>query len=152
MKTTLVLQLKTKMIALFLVLLLFVVHFFSVGCKNNFTLNTIYFPVATESSTEYPLVLARGRLVLDKNCLRLKYFYFPGRSDLIIWPYGYSLKSQDNRICVVDKNGQIVAKVGDRIKVRGGNVLKDIAEKYTGEPIPDNYGGPYWIASEVKRG
>ena len=146
-------QLKTRFIALFLVFLLCAVPFSMVGCKNNPAPENIYFPVAKEANLQYPSVLGQGRVVLENNCLRLKSSNILGelfdKGDLLIWPYGYSLKTQDNKICVVDENGVIVVKVGDLIKVGGGNVSLEIAEKYTGESIPGNFGGPFWIVSEV---
>ena len=146
-------QLKTRFVALFLVFLLCAVSFSLVGCKNNPALENIYFPVTKEANLQYPSVLEHGRLVLEGNGLRLKPSTFLGelfgKSDLLIWPYGYSLITQDNKICVVNEKGVIVVKVGDSIKVGGGDVPLDIAEKYTVEMIIGNYNGPYWIVSEV---
>ncbi len=120
------------------------------GCKNNPDPDAIFFPVATATNTQYPSASAHGRLVLENHCLRLKPYYLPfSKGYLLIWPYGYSLKTQDSKICVIDAKGEIVAKVGNWIKVGGGNVSLDIVEKYTGEPLPVNYNGPYWIVFEV---
>lgn len=108
-----------------------------------------FFPVLSEPNSIYPSNLARGRLVLDDNCLRLKPLYFFGRGVLLIWPYGYSLKTEDNTIRVTDSDGLMVARVGDWIKVGGGEIPVEIVEKYLGKPLPENYPGPYWIVSGV---
>ena len=91
--------------------------------------------------------LAEGKLVLDNGYLRLKGFF--GKGDLLIWSYGFSLCTEGKKIQIIDSDGQVVARVGDRIKVGGGQVPAEIVEKYIGQPLPDDCKGPYWIISRV---
>ena len=139
--------LRTKEVFSFLMCLLLGVSLVTVGCENN--TSSPYLPVLKEAESVYPTALAKGRLVLDDNCLRLKPFYFFSKGDLLIWPYGYSFKTQDSKICIADADGLIVARVGDWIKVGGGEITLDIVEKYLGKPLPENYSGPYWIVFGV---
>jgi hypothetical protein len=135
-----------KVFSIFVCLLL-VFPFVLVGCQND--TSSPYLPVLKESESVYPAALATGILGLDDNCLRLKPFYAFGKGALLIWPYGYYIKTQDNKICVADIDGRIVARVGDWIKVGGGEITLDVVEKYLGKPLPENYSGPYWIVSGV---
>lgn len=129
-----------------LVCVLVVVPIVAVGCHDNTPSLTPFFPVQ-KSGLDQMLSLAEGKLVLDNGYLRLKRFF--GKGDLLIWPYGYSLRIEGKEIQAIDSDGQVVARVGDRIKVGGGEVPAEIVEKYIGQPLPDNCTGPYWIVSEV---
>ena len=90
-----------------------------------------------------------GKLVLDNGCLRVDKY-------LIIWPHGFSLRTEGEEIQVIDSNGQVVARVGDEIYVGGGEVAipeeeaKELVEEsIIGQPLPDNCTGPYWIVGET---
>jgi hypothetical protein len=107
---------------------------------------TPFFPVQMDGLDQMN-ALAEGKLVLDSGYLRLKPSF--GESHLLIWPYGYSLSIEGKEIQVIDSDGQVAARVGDRIKVGGGEVPAEIVERYIGQPLPDNCPGPYWIVSEV---
>lgn len=82
----------------------------------------------------YSTALGRGWLALDDNCLRLKPFHFFHKGDLLVWPYGYSLETGSKEIRILDNDG----RVGDWIKVGGGEVPSEIVEKYIGKPLSDN--------------
>ena len=96
----------------------------------------------------YPAALATGILALDDGYLRLEY-QGTGDSDLLIWPPGFSIHIQGNTIHVLNKNGNEVARVGDKIKAGGGQVPAVIVEKYIGQTLPADCLGPYWLVSEV---
>ncbi|MCJ7515710.1 MAG: hypothetical protein MUO89_07085 [Dehalococcoidia bacterium] len=91
--------------------------------------------------------------MLDNSNLRLKPSWGKGdvwsKGELLVWPYGYSLRIMDKQIQVIDNDGQLVARVGDKIKVGGGEVPAEIVEEYIGQPLPDDCEGPYWLVSEV---
>ena len=81
--------------------------------------------------------------MLDNNCLRLKGFYVFGKGSLLIWPHGYSVKTENGKTCFVDNKGNTVARVGDRIKLAGGEIPLESVEKLIGEPLPENATGPF---------
>jgi len=118
------------------------------ACPNN-SANTStpapFFPVQ-KSGFDQMLLQLQGELELDDGYLRVKYF---DDNYLLIWPHGFSLRTEGKEIQVIDSDGQLVARVGERIKVGGGEVPAEIVEKYIGQPLPDNCTGPYWIVSEV---
>lgn len=129
----------------------------AVACNDNSTSissstssSTPFFPVQKAGLGRMEALL-EGKLVLDNGCLRVKYF---DDNYLLIWPYGFSLRTKGKEIQVVDSDGQVVARVGDKITVGGGEVpgegVKEfIEESITGQPLPDNCTGPYWIVGVV---
>ncbi|CEG13800.1 hypothetical protein MSIBF_A510005 [groundwater metagenome] len=72
---------------------------------------------------------------------------------LIIWPYGFSLKTnKEGAIQVIDDAGQPVVHVGDKIGFGGGECAgctgEDIA-KISAQLPNDRCPGPYWIVGEI---
>ncbi len=110
------------------------------------TSETPYFPVSTEKSGMD--ALATGILILEDGYLRLSKSYSDDTS-LIIWPVGYSLEKENDEVRILDEDGNVVAHVGDNISAGGGEVNKEIAEKYTGKSLPDDCEGPYWLSGDV---
>ncbi len=108
----------------------------------------IYFPVQKEVQTIYPDGLVKGTLVLDGDYLRITRPV--GNGDLLVWPYGYSLRIEGNEIQIVDNDGQIVACVGDSIKLGGGQIPAQMVEEFIGKSLPYDCEGPYWIVSSER--
>ena len=141
-----------------LVCVLVIVPIMSTSCHDNSFTTTPpapFFPVQKEPdpSNIYPEALAEGKLVLDNSYLRLKPSWGKGdvwgKGELLIWRYGYSLRIEGKEIQIIDNDGQLVARVGDKIKVGGGEVPVEIVEKYIGQQLPDDCTGPYWLVSKV---
>ena len=114
-----------------------------------------YLPVQSDSfsGSIYPSAAFAGRLVLENGTFRLKPLLgiFGSKGTILVWPPGFSARTVNNVIYITDENGDVVAFVGDEIEGGGGEVPADIVEKYTGQPVPQNYPAPYWLVSEVKR-
>ena len=133
----------------------------AVACNDNSTSissstssSTPFFPVQKAGLSRMEALL-EGRLELDNGCLRVKYSdgNYLGNY-LLIWPHGFSLHTKGEEIQVIDINGQIVARVGDKITVGGGEIPGEgakelIEESIVDQPLPDNCTGPYWIVSNV---
>jgi len=137
-----------KKYLLLIALTTILVALLATACPNNST-NILtpapFFPVQRGGLDQMDALL-QGELELDDGYLRVKYF---DDNYLLIWPHGFSLLTEGKEIQVIDSDGQVVTRVGDRIKVGGGEVPAEIVEKYIGQPLPDNCTGPYWIVSEV---
>ena len=101
-----------------------------------------FFPVQKEVQTTILGALLQGELVLDNGCLRV-------HDELILWPYGYSLKTEDKEIRVIDDRGQSVAHVGHHVRLGGGQIPAFFAEEKLGHPLPEGCDGPYFLAGEV---
>ena len=64
-------------------------------------------------------------------------------SHLLIWPPNFTLSIESNELKVVNAAGQVVARVGDDLRISGGAVAE-----YTGLPSPDQCPGPYRIVGD----
>ncbi len=138
---------------LILLSMLMIVLSTSFACNDNSTSissSTPNFPVQKAGLGGMDALL-EGRLELDNGYLRVKYV---DNNYLLIWPHGFSLRIEGEEIQVIDSNGQVFARVGDIIKVGGGEAPsgkeKEYLEKYFVEqPLPDDCQGPYWIIGQV---
>jgi hypothetical protein len=68
--------------------------------------------------------LGRGRLVADPRS-GLAIAGGDGRSEPVMWPFGFSAALVDGRIFLVDQNGQAIAGEGDTVEFGGGLGLND---------------------------
>jgi hypothetical protein len=117
----------------------------TLGCSCNSTVKTQsppYFPVQKEAPQAYLLALLPGELVLDNGYLRVN-------GELIIWPYGYSVKIEGKNIYIIDEKGRQVCKVGDMVKIGGGQIPAYYIEEIIGQPLPPDCKGPYWMAANI---
>jgi hypothetical protein len=89
--------------------------------------------------------LISGELVVTHGCLRVDDKY--GNNMLLVWPPGFSTRTEKGIIHVLDSTDKIVASVGDWIEVGGGEVPMPT---YLGlvDPLPENCPGPYWLVGE----
>ena len=121
----------------------------AVACSDNSTNNSStpsFFPVQRAGPSQMD-GLFKGRLELNNGCLRVDKY-------LIIWPHGFSLRTKGEEIQVIDSNDQVVARVGEKITIGGGEIPGEgakelIEESIVDQPLPDNCTGPYWIVSNV---
>ena len=121
----------------------------AIGCNNNSADKTQpvpYFPVQKDVPQMLYLVLLPGTLVMDKDGY-LRVNVDKDTQALVIWPYGYSLKVEGKEIQIINDKGQIVAKVGDTVKLGGGFVGVSDAEERIGHALPKNATGPYFISN-----
>jgi len=141
-----------KKYLLLIALTTILVALLATACPNNSTnISTPapFFPVQRDGLSQMDALL-EGRLELDNGYLRVKYF---DDNYLLIWPHGFSLHTEGEEIQVVDSEGQIAARVGETIKVGGGEIpakfAEFIAEEVIGRSLPDDCAGPFWKVSEV---
>ena len=142
--------------ALIFLCILAIVLITAIACSDNSTNNSSpapCFPVQKAGLDEMES-LGGGKLELDNGCLRMDKY-------LLIWPHGFSLRTEGEEILVIDDGGQVVARVGDKITVGGGEITDSsfnvpgktakefIEESIIGQPLPDDCTGPYWIVGET---
>jgi len=121
----------------------------AIGCSNNSADKTQpvpYFPVQKDVPQELMLALLPGTLVVDKDGY-LRVNVTKDLQALAIWPYGYSLKIEGEEFQIINDKGQIVAKVGDTVKLGGGFVGVSAVEQRIGHALPKNATGPYFISN-----
>ena len=101
-----------------------------------------YFPVRQVPGPDM-LSLSSGKLVLEDGCIRLEW---PGSSDLLIWPYGYTYRISGSEVEILDENGALVARTGQYKQLGGGEIPS--VSLLTGFPPPPNCPGPYWLVGQ----
>lgn len=96
--------------------------------------------------------LLYGQLIEAEGCLRVN----AGDSDtsyLLVWPANYSVSISEETIQIINEFSQVVARVGDEIRVSGGEVRAVEAlegARQLQEEVPIQCSGPFWIVgSEV---
>lgn len=107
-----------------------------------------FFPTQKEPATSYMQALLGAdnpeELIIKDGCLRAGGF-------LLVWPYGFSLTADNGTFQVIDSTGQIVARVGDKIKVGGGadeTPEGRVARGYSEQLPSERCSGPYFIVGE----
>lgn len=108
----------------------------------NTSTSTPLFPQQKDPNPAQMLALLKGELVLEDDCLRLGDY-------LLVWPHGFSVSTEDGIIQIIDDNGQPIMRVGEKIKLGGGEIPSEHIAKYSTELPSDRCSGPYWIVGEV---
>lgn len=79
------------------------------------------------------------------------------------WPYGYSLRRRGGEVLILDDRGNVKAKVGDRVRISGGETRQNEAgptpeaaqrsfeRRRRQAGVPDQCRGPLWGAGSVVR-
>lgn len=118
----------------------------------------LFFPRVSEPGGMYPSALGGGTLIVKDRCI---YMAPSGGGGVVVWPYGYSLRREDGEIVVLNGRDEVVAKVGDEVRMGGGQITKEEAgltpeaarrafEEQRGElGVPDRCRGPLWVSSGV---
>ncbi len=82
-----------------------------------------------------------GKLVNVRGCLRVK-----AKEDsdgyLLIWPHDVSLKEEVGGVHILDSEGKVVARVGQKVSIGGGSPP-------AGYEAPTKCPGPYWLVGEI---
>ncbi len=91
-----------------------------------------------EGAHSAPAALGGGRLVLRGRCLRLENTR-GGAEHVVIWPPGFRVDVRVNRVVVTNGGGSVIARVGDKVKLGGGEAtVPDFPE------APDCSGKGWW--------
>ena len=75
----------------------------------------------SDGTREVMEALARGKVVVDDaGCIRLEDSLPDGVEDLIVWPPGYSMRTEDGKVHIIKEDGQTLSRVGDRVELGEG--------------------------------
>ena len=105
----------------------------------------------TVGPSETMAALLIGRPVAADGCLRLNASEGDA-SYLPIWPPGFMLVIENDSIDLLNPRGELVARVGDKMRVDGGEVLsresqdEPLQRKLTQTHCP----GPYWVVGDAE--
>jgi hypothetical protein len=91
--------------------------------------------------------LLQGRLVAEEGCLRVR--TFENESYLVIWQPDYFLNDNHGQIEILDRDGEVVARLGEEIRMGGGGASGPEFDAYLGKAIPSRCAGPYWLMGEL---
>jgi len=108
----------------------------------NTSTSTPFFPQQKENITIYMDAELVGELVLERGCLRVD-------DDLLVWPHGFAVSTENRVTQIIDNNGQPIIRVGDKIKLGGGEMPSEHIAQYSADLPSDRCSGPYWIVGEV---
>jgi hypothetical protein len=113
----------------------------------------IFFPTVPIGDA-YPSALMEGVLEVRSGCV-----FVAAHEDrwLLLWPEGFTTRYTDGELEVLDENGEVVGREGERLRVGGGETNpievggSGAAERWatdlTGVEIPERCGDLYWIVS-----
>jgi hypothetical protein len=114
---------------------------------------SIFFPQLKSPDNERgnvaPSALLTGTLVNADGCLRV--IADPdGSSYLAIWPDSVTLIFENDSIEIHNLSGELLARVGDRIRLSGGELAASEAGWVStllqpGQELPEACPGPYWL-------
>ena len=120
-------------------------------CTVIYPLINVLFPTQKEPATAHMQALLSDKpekLELVDGCLRVNNGY---DNYLIVWPYGFSLSTDEEGIIyVIDNTDQPIMHVGDKVRFGGGEMSGgDISA--VSEQLPSVHcSGPYWILGEIE--
>lgn len=104
----------------------------------------LYFPKQPPTDV-YMEALLKGTLILDPNgCLRIE--SEGGEARLVLWHHDFELKVGDEVIEVLNGDGQVVGRVGEAVRMGGG---ESSATDIPGLPL-SNCPGPYWVLGNIE--
>ena len=98
----------------------------------NEPLPEVHFPTNKEACDVITLGMAKGTLIIENGYLKVM-------DRVIIWPYGYTINYEENAISIIDKEGNIVGKVGDYIGLAGAGTSKFSVDSRTDYVFPEDY-------------
>ena len=129
---------------------------FAISCNSVVKRNAEpFFPTQILPAKAYMLALLKGGTLIIDNAGYIR-IGTPGlttssaNGPLIIWPYGYSFKTEGTNILIINDEGQTVASVGDKLDIGGGFVDASVVEVLIGYALPKDAVGPYYIAAPLQ--
>ena len=108
-----------------------------------------FFPQLRARSAMFMTALLQGRLVMVNGCLRVVTSN-DMQGNLILWQPDYFPTLKESGIEILNRDGLVVARVGEPISLGGGGV--PISEDTTRQlriPIPSTCAGPYFLMGSV---
>ncbi len=117
----------------------------SIGCgsDNEQEPPDVYFPVQAEPQHMYLQARLEGTLHIEDGTLYVD-------DSLIIWPFGFTLRTDNDEIWINDETGKAVLRIGDRVRIGGGYIPLFDAEHRIGQRLPDGIDkNAIWMAGQI---
>lgn len=100
--------------------------------------DSIYFPRLKMRSGSYMQALLTGELTLKDGYLCIG-------DNIIIWQADYFLHNNNGTIEVLDRDGEVVARVGEEVVMGGGGISLELANRMIKEPLPEDCPYNPWL-------
>jgi hypothetical protein len=122
-----------------------------VGCgEGSGAADDLFFPTS-EPGEEHALAPLQATLVLSGRCLFAE-SEVQG-TFLLLWPGGWSVRTEGGLVRVLDDTGGEVAVEGEEVTFVGGETSVQLAQRAFGVEIPDACGSVgVWIVGEIAAG
>jgi hypothetical protein len=111
---------------------------------------TIFFPRQEKTDGERAVMEGEvdGTLVLADNCIRVDSDEADA-SYLLIWPPEFNITIENSSIKILNGDGELVARIGDKVHIGGGEIqLLSMLDKTIQEQVPRQCPAPYWIIGD----
>jgi hypothetical protein len=117
------------------------------GCVGTQPGQAVHFLRQKDTDGPQMLALMEGRLALTEGCLRIQSSYGE-ESYAAIWPFEFSFSKNGGNVHILNGEGQVVAQVGDQIRVSGGEI-PGLSEEEFEENFIGTFecSGRYWIVN-----
>jgi hypothetical protein len=89
-----------------------------------------------------------GSLTVKEGCPRVVDTH--GASHLVIWQPDYFLNSNAGTAEILDGDGVVVGRVGEPIRMGGGELPATAFEHNLRAPLPVACTGPYWLLGDIE--
>lgn len=92
-------------------------------------------------------LFSRSKIVMDKGCIRIE-SVSGETSYAVVWPSGFDYRRINGTVHILNSKNQIVAKVGDYIRVSGGEVPR-LSLRHVKQSVPGRIQciEPFWMAT-----
>jgi hypothetical protein len=108
----------------------------------------VYMPQLKTRSASFMQALLVGELVVKDGCLRIQ-AENSSESHLVFWQTDYFLTDNNGTIEILNREGQVVARVGEPIQMGGGEITEAVSDDQLQGPLPTACSGPYWLMGEI---
>jgi hypothetical protein len=100
---------------------------------------SVHFPQLKMHSGSVMAAILTGELVLKDGYLCI-------RDTIIIWQPDYFLNNNNGTIEILDRDGKVVARVGEEVVMGGGGIESlEHVNRMLKEPLPPDCQGPFWL-------
>ena len=114
------------------------------GCVGARADEKIHFLQQNQTDGSQMEALWEGKLVVSERCLRVQDIR---TSYAVIWPLEFDFSTLSGKVDILDGDDQVVAQVGDQVRVSGGE-LPGISPEEIEQLAPggSRCSDPYWLA------
>ena len=117
-------------------------------------LDEIPFEINPDPSVHFPQLKMRSGSFMEADLfgeLTLEDGYLRVNGTLIIWQPDYFVHNNEGTIEILDRNGKVVARVGEDVYMGGGEIKPWLINSLIKEPLTRDCEGPFWLQGERTR-